>query len=453
MSPAKAATTTVLDGHARGLAPGRELQVVGDIAHAFLRAAQPVEVYRLALDRVTPLVGASFSSVFLRDPQDPTLLKLECTHNWPQAAALYLGQMRVREGRGPTGRAVALNVAVEVEDIFADPRVREWWEPARELGFASLISLPLVADGVVAGALTFYFERPRRFQDEERRLLVLIADQLAATAARAHLVEELRAANERLHANNAQLRRRLEEGEELRRLKDEFLANVSHELRTPLTSIIGYAQLLGEGELGGLGDRQLAAIRRIEGAGGVLLRLITDLLDLTQLKLDRVQPAWSNHDARGLARAAASAVGAPPDTVGFEMRAAPEPVPLRTDGEKVVRILSNLLSNAYKFTPRGTVVMDVRAEQGGAMAVWEVRDTGIGVPAAERDAIFDEFRQVDGSTTRLFGGTGLGLALSRRLAQLLGGSITLDSHPGTGSTFMLRLPAAPPVEAAPNDTP
>ena len=147
MSPAKAASTTSVYPEGVRPASGHELQVVADIAHAFLSAAHPIEVYRMALARVTPIVGASFSSVFLRDPADPTLLKLECAHNWPQSVARYLGQIRVRQGRGPTGRAVASSSPVEIADIFADPGVREWWDPARELGFASLISLPLAAEG------------------------------------------------------------------------------------------------------------------------------------------------------------------------------------------------------------------------------------------------------------------------------------------------------------------
>jgi signal transduction histidine kinase len=427
-------------GPARNVPRGRELQVVGDIAHAVLRAARPIEVYRLALERAAPLIGAHFSSVFLRDPADPTLLKLECAHNWPQSAARFLGQVRIREGRGPTGRAVAENAAVEVEDVFADATLQDWWDPARELGFASLISLPLASDGAVEGALTLYFQRPHRFTEEERRVLALIADQLAVTASRAHLLEELRLANESLHEHNAELARQLEQGEELRRLRDEFVANVSHELRTPLTSIIGYAQLLDDGELGSLTNRQANAVRRIESAGGALLRLITDLLDLSQLKLDRVPITVSRHDASKLARAAMEQTAPAGDGVRFELRAQDSPMCVNTDGDKVVRILVNLLSNAFKFTPRGEVTLEVSANPPGSVT-WAVRDTGIGITEKNQGAIFDEFRQVDGSTTRPYGGTGLGLALSRRLAGLLGGNISVESTPGGGSVFTLRLPA------------
>ncbi|CAN5637976.1 hypothetical protein BH23GEM9_BH23GEM9_06350 [soil metagenome] len=169
-----------------------ELDVAREVAHAFLTAGSPLEVYRLALARLTPMVQASFSSVFQRDPADPTLLKLACAHNWPQSSARFLGQLRVRVGRGPTGRAVAEGHPVEVADVFADLALREWWDPARELGFTSLISLPLNIDGAAAGALTFYFERPRTFDDDERHLLTLVADQLAVASGRAAAADDQR---------------------------------------------------------------------------------------------------------------------------------------------------------------------------------------------------------------------------------------------------------------------
>jgi signal transduction histidine kinase len=421
----------------RGLR-GRELRVVGDIAHALLHASRPVEVYRLALERVTPLVGARFGSVFLRDPADPTLLKLECVHNWPQFAARFLSQMRIREGQGPTGRAVAERTAVVVEDLFSDPSHHEWWEPARELGFASLVSLPFADGGIVKGALTLYFGRPRGFTHDERRLLAVIADQLAVTASRAELLNELSNANERLRAHNGELALRAERSEELRRLKDELIANVSHELRTPLTTIIGYAQLLADGELGAMPELQSNALRRIESAGSSLLALITDLLDLSQLRTARVPMTTGRYDAAALARAASEETPVPHGRIRFELRSPEEPVRIDTDGEKVVRILKNLLSNAFKFTPEGAVSLEVAAR--GSMVTWTVRDTGIGICDTQLDRIFDEFSQVDGSTTRLYGGAGLGLALSRRLAVLLGGDIRVESATGTGSTFVLSLP-------------
>ena len=446
----------------------RELDIAREIAQAFLNATRAVEVYRLALARVTPLVGATFSSVFLRDPAEPQLLKLACAQNWPQSSARFLGQLRIRVGRGPTGRAVEEGRPIAVEDVFADPALLEWWEPARELGFTSLISLPLRVRSETVGALSFYFERQHRFGEAEYELLELVANQLAAAAERAQLLEDLQQANAQLQRQNVELAARVEEAEQARRLKEEFLANMSHELRTPLTAIMGYAYLLAEGHTGPLTEQQVQCVRKIERAGTALLRLISDLLDLSQLKLGRARIETAVHDAGALARRAVEMAGEPAPGVMFRLVEEEPPLPVETDAEKVVKILENLLTNAFKFTAAGEVKLTVRrgpagkaawpeaASRGGpaepatgGWVEWAVQDTGIGIDARDLPIIFDEFRQVDGSSTRLYGGTGLGLALSQRLARLLGGEITVESEPGRGSTFTLRLPAAPVAAGMP----
>ncbi len=169
-----------------------ETEVAREIARSLMTDRTPLEVYRLALARVTPLVGASFASVFLRDQDDPRLLRLACAQNWPQASARFLSELRIREGRGPTGRAVLEGASVEVEDVFGDPDLTDWWEPARELGFVSMTAHPLAAENRVFGALSFYFAERQRFDDRARTLLRIVAHQLAATAERAHLVVDMR---------------------------------------------------------------------------------------------------------------------------------------------------------------------------------------------------------------------------------------------------------------------
>src|SRR5690606_10370685 len=130
----------------------RELRIAGEIAQAFLTARRPTEVYRLALERVAPLVGAAFACVFLRD-EEPDLLRVVTAYNWPQRYAGYLGSMRVRLGNGPTGRAVLDNARFDVADVFADPELEEWWDSARELRFRSAIALPLAVEGEPIGSL------------------------------------------------------------------------------------------------------------------------------------------------------------------------------------------------------------------------------------------------------------------------------------------------------------
>jgi signal transduction histidine kinase len=427
----------------------RELQAAREIAHAFQTAAHPLEVYRLALERVSPLVGAAFASVFLRDGEG--VLRLAASWNWPPAFAAFLGEVRVRVGAGPTGVAVEQNRVVEVPDVFSAAGLEDWWEVARELGFAASVSLPLLQGGRPEGALTFYFREPGAPRSHDRHLLRLVADQLSATAEKAHLIDDLQRANALLRLQNVELEARYREAEEARRLRSELLANVSHELRTPLTAILGYAYLLRDGHA--LSDEQAAQVERIDSAGTQLLRLIDDLLDLTNLQLGRLAPRVETCDAVALLHAAMGSV-TPPPHLQVRVLAPDATVPVRTDASQVVRILRNLLANAYKFTPSGGVTVRVRmasgspwtdeARRGGDVrhvVVWEVEDTGIGIETGELERIFDEFRQVDGSATRRFGGAGIGLALSRQLARRLDGDVTVRSEPGAGSRFALALPA------------
>ena len=341
---------------------------------------------------------------------------------------------------------MAEGTAFEVQDVFAEPGLREWWDPAREMGFTSLISLPLRREGDVTGALTFYFEGAHRFEEPERALLSIVTDQLAATAERAQLMERLQISNERLEIENAELQRRVREAEESRRLKTQFLLNVSHELRTPLTSIAGCTDVLAADPAGRLSAQQRSAVEKIERASGMLLRLVGNMLDLSQLRLGCLVLDEGPQEALALAEGAAQAAAAP-EGVCFRLERPDGAVPFTGDGEKIGRILENLLSNAFKFTSKGEVVLTVRriplimpAQGRHAVVEWEIRDTGVGIPPEEQPWIFDELRQVDGTSTRLYGGSGLGLALSRGLAQLLGGDITVESHAGVGSTFTLRLP-------------
>ena len=188
------------------------MQAVGEIAQAFLTSTRPDEVYRLALQRITPLVGASFGCVFLRDGAEE-LLHIVAAESWPEEYEKYLSDMRVRVGLGPTGRAVAENSIVEVADVFSDPSLEDWWDPARELGFTASVSLPLAFHERVVGALTLYFVRPDSVTGMDRPLLRLVASQLAATAEKAHLIDDLQRANQRLREQNVDLEARYREAE------------------------------------------------------------------------------------------------------------------------------------------------------------------------------------------------------------------------------------------------
>ena len=231
------------------------------------------------------------------------------------------------------------------------------------------------------------------------------------------------------------------------RYKSEFLANMSHELRTPLNSSLILARLLSENPKGNLTDEQVRFAQAIHSAGNDLLNLINDILDISKVEAGKLELVPEQVTLAALVDALKTSFEplAGQKKLGFEVRIAPgTPASLLTDRQRVEQILKNLLSNAVKFTESGTVCLLVAAENGGGVTL-AVQDSGIGIRQDQQDIIFEAFRQADGTTSRRYGGTGLGLSISRDLSLLLGGSISVQSVPGKGSTFTLHLPAALPA--------
>jgi signal transduction histidine kinase len=222
-------------------------------------------------------------------------------------------------------------------------------------------------------------------------------------------------------------------------VKEEFLANISHELRTPLTAVMGYIQIMQDGISGPLTLEQRQDLTQVWNASDRLLGLIENLLELTTLKRGNLEVLVTEFDPRAPLEAAVEATAGRHDEVALVVDLPSGYLPaMRSDRKKIEKILISLLSNAYKFTERGEVRVTVGLR--GTHVAWSVRDTGIGIPAEALPVVFDEFRQADGSFTRKYGGSGLGLALARRMAQLLGGDIEVTSTVGEGSTFTVELP-------------
>jgi signal transduction histidine kinase len=415
----------------------RELIAIREIVHAFLTADRPEEVFQFALDRVSPLVGASFACVYVVDGASE-LMRLAAVHNWPERYAPFLGEMRVRLGFGPSGEAAAERRVIEVPDVMADSSLEDWAEVAHELGFRAIVALPLQTGDGVLGAVAFYFEAAGAISAETRSLLRMVADQMAATAQKARLIEDLRRANAALIDTNAELERQYVALLDARRVKDEFLANISHELRTPLTAVMGYLALMEEGLAGPVTDEQNKTLAQVKTASQHLLDLIGDLLELTTLKRGGLEIKAAAFDVRDPLHDALASARGRPDSVALRVREPEQRIVMVSDRRKICKMLVALLSNAYKFTSSGEVRLSVSVHDD--RVVYRVEDTGIGIPEQMHDHVFDEFRQVDGSTTRRYGGSGLGLSLARRLARVLGGEIYVDSVPGRGSTFRVELP-------------
>ncbi len=270
-------------------------------------------------------------------------------------------------------------------------------------------------------------------------------------------IEAALADSERLRANlekqNRELDRSRELAEQANRSKSIFLANMSHELRTPLNAVIGYSELLAEDAEDAGHDQMLADIHKIEGAGKQLLSLINDVLDMAKIEaghstihIERVQ--LSSLVAE-LELVAGPLVSKKHNTFSVELDDAPEH--MHTDWTKLRQVLSNLISNAAKFTEDGVITLRIGHGEldDEPAATFALEDTGMGMDEATQGRVFAPFVQADESTTRTHGGTGLGLSLVAQFTELLGGRVELASTLGEGSTFTVKLPLVHDESAAP----
>ena len=315
---------------------------------------------------------------------------------------------------------------------------------ARQIGgrlVAPILELASAARSFAEGR----FERPLEpRRNDEVGVVTAAFSEMAVRLERAHreLEGKVRERTAELKRKNVELAMQNEKALEASRLKSEFLANMSHELRTPLNAILALSELLRDEVLGPLPtEEQKRQVAMIHRSGENLLGLINEVLDLSKIEAGKMEIDYQHveiqaeiestiEQMRGLAAAKGLGFRFSPDGEGR----------VWADPGRIRQVLTNLVSNAIKFTENGGVEVLSRLDPGEEILVIEVRDTGVGIDPKDHDRIFQEFRQVDGSVTRRFGGTGLGLAISRRLARLMGGEVALESAVGKGSTFRLEVP-------------
>ncbi|WP_149086824.1 response regulator [Pseudomonas prosekii] len=248
--------------------------------------------------------------------------------------------------------------------------------------------------------------------------------------------------NTELNQAQTQLEERAEELQRSSKYKSEFLANMSHELRTPLNSSLILAKLLAENPQDNLSAEQVKFAESIYSAGNDLLNLINDILDISKVEAGKLDMRPENTSVSRLVEGLRGMFEpmAKDKNLQFNIELQPgAPMMIFTDRQRLEQVVKNLLSNAVKFTEKGSVSLTVASQPGDGIA-FIVRDSGIGIAADQQESIFEAFRQADGTTNRRYGGTGLGLSISRDLAVLLGGSISVTSEPGQGSSFTLVLP-------------
>jgi CheY-like chemotaxis protein/methyl-accepting chemotaxis protein len=293
-------------------------------------------------------------------------------------------------------------------------------------------------------------EQTEELRASEEELKVQREELQAANEELSQKTEALEEQAERLGTARVEADQRALERDTASRYKSEFLANMSHELRTPLNSLLILSRSLADNEEGNLSDDQVDSARIISESGNHLLRLINDILDLSKVEAGKMVINAADLALADFGQSIARRFGRLAEAKNLALTVTLEdglPSTIRTDGGKLDQIINNLVGNALKFTETGGVTVTVGKSAADGMTI-KVVDTGIGIPADKLGRIFVAFEQVDGSASRAFGGTGLGLTISRKLAQFLGGDIVVESELGRGSTFTLTLPMASAVGPA-----
>jgi signal transduction histidine kinase len=292
----------------------------------------------------------------------------------------------------------------------------------QHIGMRAALVAPLANAVTPLGALFFGYSDQRMIAPNEVQLFASVGELVAEGITRTRQAEEIREAS---------------------RAKSMLLATVSHELRTPLSSIVGYIDMLEQGVFGELSEGMHQPLGRMRQGGMALLRLINDILDFSKIEagylaidLEPVDMATVIQDVVGALQPQIQGCG-----LAVTVMIAPDLPQVQANSARLAQVLTNLIANAIKFTARGSII--VRVICHGERVQFSVTDTGIGIASEQQHLLFQEFRQIENVYTRRHIGTGLGLAISRQLMQLMGGTLTMESTPGVGSTFYGELPIVP----------
>ncbi|MET0630204.1 MAG: GAF domain-containing protein [Xanthobacteraceae bacterium] len=345
---------------------------------------------------------------------------------FPSGFKDYIETLPMAPGRGSlAGRVLLEGKPVHVVDVLADPEYALAGAQERA-GYRTGLGVPLLREGSPVGILFLFRKGVNAFTEKQIELVNTFADQAVIAIENVRLFDEIQDKSRQLEVASQH--------------KSQFLANMSHELRTPLNAILGYTELVLDDIYGEAPQRMRAVLQRVERNGKHLLGLINDVLDLSKIEAGQLTLSLTDYSLKEMVQGVFTAVEslATEKKLALKIELPPALPPGHGDERRLTQVLLNLVGNAIKFTDKGEVA--IRAAASNGSFTLSVRDTGPGIAAADQARIFEEFRQVDSSATKKKAGTGLGLSIAKRIIELHGGRISVDSTIGEGSTFSVTIP-------------
>jgi signal transduction histidine kinase/CheY-like chemotaxis protein len=397
-----------------------ELTILTRIGRRLASTLDLDEILASVIDEAFNATRAISGGILLYNERENALEMRTLRGYTPEIEARYTGSM-IHADEGLVGRVLSTGEPVLSNDVLLESNYRALDNRTR-----SELILPIRQGSLLLGVLNLESPLVNAFSQFDLQLLEAMADQAAVAITNARAYEAERQAVERMR--------------EVDRLKTQFLANMSHELRTPLNSIIGFSRVMLRGIDGPLTEMQSTDLTSIYSSGQQLLGLINNILDLSKIEAGKMDLAIEPVNLVDIAKTVMStAVALVKDKgVTLEQDIPPDLPTVMADQTRVRQIILNLVSNATKFTEKGSIRLSMVAMPKEVMIA--VTDTGIGIPPDKLEHIFEEFTQVDASTTRRYGGTGLGLAITRKFVEMHKGRIWVESQVGVGSTFNFTLP-------------
>jgi len=411
----------------------RELKALEEIGRAVASSLELQSVLETIVTRAVELARADAGAIY-RYEASLREFRLAEAHGLDPSLVEAVRGTRIRESESAMGEAATARKPIVIADLATIPNY-----PLRDLtlaaGFHSVLIVPLVGPEEILGSLVVQRRETGDFPGNIVSLMQTFADQSVLAMANARLFREIEEKSRQLEIASQH--------------KSQFLANMSHELRTPLNAVLGYAELMVDGLYGQLPDKAVGILERMQANGRHLLGLINDVLDLSKIEAGQFTLALEDYSMKSVVGSVVAATESLAQAKGLALTAevAADLPTGRGDERRLTQVLLNIVSNAIKFTEVGSV--EIRADAANGCFQVRVRDTGPGIAPQDQARIFEEFQQADNSITRQKGGTGLGLAISKHLIEMHGGTLSLQSELGVGSTFQILLPMRVEAQSTP----